>query len=498
MCNDGFSGDGLTCQDVDECSKFTPPGTYTVRAHVCRGCRFTSDLEFAYPLPNRYFSECWVFCLLYTSLECVAVEFDPDDRGKSVIEDMDKGTCYIQRRSSVSVSITKDPSRHVFMLYQDEPMEALMTSVLASDLRVNKKLLRYYSACNSSKVNGVCKNTHGSYVCECGNGYIPSPGNGSCVKAGDIGTYMPAEGNYQACPKNAWTQEGATTLDECYCASGSNMLTTSWSNSTTECAQCGAGLWSDVNSTCDACYPNSWSLPGTVVQSNCLCNPGFYMDVDSQQVNGTSPNMVKHAGRCAGLRGSKASPCVQCPKFSNTSEANASSIWDCTCNPSYVRIVDPGDPTTFVCAPEDKCAADQNPCPGGGTAVCKSSPYEYEYQCQCNPGEGYEDRSLVGGFCLKMWYFNSKVNLDAVVDERPVNMFSVVQLMEILSTQNLKDLVSKSRSKMFGRSQYVVAEFVGTVVIDELAFYEVRMYTCMCVYLYVCVYNHIVYTQVYV
>jgi hypothetical protein len=512
---------------VDECKAYTPPGTYLVRAHVCRGCRFAHDLEFAYQLPNRDFSECWVFCLVYKSLECVAIEFEPDDRGKATIEDTDKGTCYIQRRSSVSVSVVKDAYRNVYMPYQDEPEQALMTSVLASNMRVNTKLLRYHSVCNASSggvVKGVCKNTHGSFECACVEGYIPSPGNGSCVKAGEIGTYMPAFQNgtngtsegedYDACPKGAWTLEGAASLEECYCASGSHMRVTSWSNSTQECGQCGAGLWSNVNSTCETCYPNSWSLPGTVRSSNCLCNPGFYMDVDALQklrasanknvpfnasaggnmssnVSDAEENMppsgpVEEPNQCASVRGTEASPCVSCPRFSNTSGA-ATSIWDCKCNPSYVRVIDPGDPTTFVCVPEDRCTADMNPCPGGGTAVCKSSPYEFEYQCQCNPGEGYADRSLVGGFCLKMWYFNSKVDLGVILHDRRVNVYALVQAMEIASTQNLRDMVTKSRSKMFGRGQSVVVEFAGTMVVDELAFYEVCMFcACMCRYACVC------------
>ncbi len=106
--------------------------------------------------------------------------------------------------------------------------------------------------------------------------------------------------------------------------------------------------------------------------------------------------------------------------------------------------------------------------------MCKSSPYQYEYMCQCSPAEGVNDRSLVGGFCLKMWYFNGKVDLNAIVDERPVNMFSVVPLMEIVSTDNLKDLVTKSQSKLFRKTQHVVAEFTGTLVIEEQAFYEVK------------------------
>jgi hypothetical protein len=80
-----------------------------------------------------------------------------------------------------------------------------------------------------------------------------------------------------------------------------------------------------------------------------------------------------------------------------------------------------------------------------------------------------------------MWYFNGKVDLNAIVDERPINMFSVVPLMEIVSTQNLKDLVTKSQSKLFRNTQHVVAEFSGTLVIEQQAFYEVTgAYLCAC------------------
>jgi hypothetical protein len=478
ICRDGFKGDGFTCQDVDECEEYKPQGTYLVRAHACRGCRFRQDLEFAYPLPNRYFAECWVYCLLYKSLDCVAIEFEPDDRGKLTVEDTDKGTCYIQRQDSSSVSVTKDPYRHVYIMYQDAPEQALMLSVLPSEIRVNTKLLRYHSACDSNSVNGLCQNTFGSYTCACKDtyGYIPSPGNASCVKAGESGTYKTDKGNYQACQNLAATDEGATSPDDCYCLSGSNLLVTSWSNTTKECVECDAGLWSSPNSTCEQCYPNSWSLPGTVTIHNCVCNPGFYQDLNPLEDD--VDNVPSEAGtesQCAAsVRGTKARPCVPCPKFSNTTDPNATSIWDCVCYPSYVRIIDPGNPTSFVCSPEDKCTADQNPCPGRGLAVCRSSPYKYEYQCACNPGKGHRDDPVAGGFCLKMWYFNNKIDLNTIVNDRPLNMYSLVQSMAISNTQNLKDLILKSRSRLFGSSQHVLAEFSGRMVIEEDAFYEVR------------------------
>ena len=74
---------------------------------------------------------------------------------------------------------------------------------------------------------------------------------------------------------------------------------------------------------------------------------------------------------------------------------------------------------------------------------------------------------------MKMWYFNGKVDLDAVVDGRPLDVYAVVQSMEISSTQNLRDLIDKSRSRMFSREQYVVVQFAGTIVAEEQAFYEV-------------------------
>ena len=87
------------------------------------------------------------------------------------------------------------------------------------------------------------------------------------------------------------------------------------------------------------------------------------------------------------------------------------------------------------------------------------------------------------------WYFNGRIDLGAVVTGRRVNMFSVVKLMEIVSTENLQDLVMKSRSRMFGRTQHVVAEFTGAMLIEEQAFYEVKIplrNTVVSSYVYAC------------
>jgi hypothetical protein len=90
-----------------------------------------------------------------------------------------------------------------------------------------------------------------------------------------------------------------------------------------------------------------------------------------------------------------------------------------------------------------------------------------------------------------MWYFNGKVDLDAVVDGRPLDVYAVVQSMEISSAQNLRDLIEKSRSRMFSREQYIVVQFAGTVVAEEQAFYEVSdIHTCMHTYTYIPTYIH--------
>ncbi len=177
--------------------------------------------------------------------------------------------------------MTKDPHRHVYMIYQDEPEKALLLSVLAPDLRVNKQLLRYHSPCNSSEINAqVCTNTYGSYTCGCDEaaGYLPSIGNGSCVKKGDLGTYLiedapsDADDKYGVCVKRAFTEPESDSPDDCYCPTGSDLRVTAWSNATQECSRCGAGSWAIANSTCQTCFPDSWSLPGTPDRQYCLCN----------------------------------------------------------------------------------------------------------------------------------------------------------------------------------------------------------------------------------
>jgi hypothetical protein len=59
------------------------------------------------------------------------------------------------------------------------------------------------------------------------------------------------------------------------------------------------------------------------------------------------------------------------------------------------------------------------------------------------------------------------------MEDRDVDMHLVVPRIDFQSTQELKDLIVKSRSKIFSPSQYVVVEFSGTLDIKELAFYEV-------------------------
>jgi hypothetical protein len=226
--------------------------------------------------------------------------------------------------------------------------------------------------------------------CDEDAGYIPSLGNTSCVKRKEVSNhtnstdnYTIATDDYWKCPMHAFIKPEATSSTECYCPSGSDLRAPTWSNDTRECAQCGAGAWASANSTCQTCYPDSWSLPGTPDQKFCLCNPGFYADYsyveessdDSGWLNpwgngsnvsacgnetdesdcgnesigesdwdnetasdSSKPALKNQSGTCARVRGTVVRPCVPCPRFSNTTGSNASSIWDCKCNPSYVQV----------------------------------------------------------------------------------------------------------------------------------------------------------------
>jgi hypothetical protein len=469
-----------------------------------RGCHFVHDVEFTYPLPRRTFAECWVYCLAYKSLQCVAVEFEPDNKDKAVLEDIDKGMCYIQRRSSATIAIAKDAYRHVFMLYSGEGVEALSLMNLPTTMRVQPRLLCYHSACAAKEVNGVCVNTHGSSMCVCAQGLLPTTANSSCVEPGGFETYTPPTGKPRACPFRALAYPDSTSAVDCFCPPGHEYRNTSalFGEASQACVRCEAGSFAYMNSTCQACWNNSWSLPGTVNVSNCLCNMGFYHDVRVEAwLNGSNTSLNSYnvgEDQCTTrVRGTPDNPCMQCPLNSNTSSAGARSIWDCKCNPSHIKIIDPGNPSWFVCAPEDVCREEaRSPCPKLGKSVCKSSIGRFEFECQCNPGQGYEDRSLVGGFCLKMWYFNYKVDLDISVEDRQIDMYAIVSLLEITSTQGLKDIVEKSRSKLFKPNQHVVADFSGTLDIVELAFYEVGTagfvfseHVCVYIYIYmICTY----------
>jgi hypothetical protein len=231
--------------------------------------------------PCRTFAECWVFCLMYKSLECVAVEFEPDV-DKAVLEDVDKGTCYIQRRSSATIAIAKDPHRHVFMLYSGEGVEALSLMNLPTTMRVRQKLLRYHSACDAKDVNGVCVNTYGSHYCMCAAPRLATTANASCVEPNGFEIYTPPSSKPRACPFRAVAYPGSTKAEDCICMPGHEYRNSSAAAvvpaaaGAKECARCEAGMWSYLNSTCKACYPNSWSLQGKQAHVGPMQRPYVY------------------------------------------------------------------------------------------------------------------------------------------------------------------------------------------------------------------------------
>jgi hypothetical protein len=69
---------------------------------------------------------------------------------------------------------------------------------------------------------------------------------------------------------------------------------------------------------------------GVSMQLTCtrLHTQGFYLDWDA--LRSYNASLVRD-DTCASATSTFPKPCVPCPKFSNTSLPNASSIWDCEC-----------------------------------------------------------------------------------------------------------------------------------------------------------------------
>jgi hypothetical protein len=314
VCNSGYAGDGLVCEEQDECRltydelyppepvmedssntsntsaaiPSTTPSPFSgdlvlppvrILAPVCKLCTFDegSGIEYEYPAASL-FVDCWYACMNFASLKCTALEFEPDDKAKLFLEDTDSGKCFMNTRSDSTVSIRKHPSRRVYMPYLAPRARLEELYILPVSKRVSETLLKYRSSCDVA--NGICVNTPGSHTCSCNTTNMTTGLSGrECLPFGSVGTYEEDE----ACPDDAISPGAeSATRGECSCPAG-HIPAGNWSlgNWTAEerCVPCPAGTWAPANATeCTPCWENTWTLPGGKVDRYCLCDRGFYWD----------------------------------------------------------------------------------------------------------------------------------------------------------------------------------------------------------------------------
>jgi hypothetical protein len=56
-------------------------------------------------------SDCSYWCLKFPAMKCAAIEFEPDDTSKVMVDQGDRGLCHIQRRKDGTVRVANRPGR---------------------------------------------------------------------------------------------------------------------------------------------------------------------------------------------------------------------------------------------------------------------------------------------------------------------------------------------------------------------------------------------------
>ncbi|KAJ1474533.1 hypothetical protein T484DRAFT_1635394, partial [Baffinella frigidus] len=115
--------------------------------------------------------------------------------------------------------------------------------------------------------------------CEAGT-FKPFEGPGACLScpgdgAGDYKDTTDAA-DCTACPSNAVSAEGSTSLSACTCPAGF----TGDAGSGGSCVLCESGTYKNVrgSAACSVCPSNSLSAVGSTGLSNCSCPAGFSGD----------------------------------------------------------------------------------------------------------------------------------------------------------------------------------------------------------------------------
>ncbi|XP_065181800.1 adhesion G protein-coupled receptor E2-like [Sycon ciliatum] len=240
--------------------------------------------------------------------------------------------------------------------------------------------VEYFDECSNTPgvcqhiTDSICKNSPGSYRCQCNSGYTGvtcqdinecTPDTGICKSTANSHCNN-TPGSYQCLCRTGYTGSTCQDIDECTHDTGvCNNIANSECNNTPGSYQCvcKSGFTGtpckDINecneeNTCQSTKHSDCT--NTIGSYGCVCKKG-YSGSPCQDVN-----------ECDG------NPAV-CSAMMNTTCSNTNGSYQCVCIDGL---------TGPTCQDHDECSTSPGVCQHIPQSSCKNSPGSY--RCQCNPG----------------------------------------------------------------------------------------------------------------
>ena len=281
--------------------------------------------------------------------------------------------------------------------------------------------------------------------CPAGSHSIAGTGGGIAACVCNTGLYGDPAPTCVACPPGSTSADGATSIYDCICATGSwaRFFPDPVSGSPAmECVPCGqyattpagvvataqgqcvcmAGSYGQPSSApdvagCIVCPANSTSLQNSSTMASCHCVAGAAGSPDLGEVCvfcnvGTEP--APGGGRYCGCRANsydsdsgsdvQAGTCIDCPAYSFSAMGGRSSA-ACMCYPGYYKVDDDGSIAGFQCLECPAYSSSSSNSTGPEACKCSSDFFRKDssdaaagFECQACPGNS-TNSSISGATC---------------------------------------------------------------------------------------------------